>query len=655
MKNQLLKSKKQGYQIIRMGVVLLLLLINTLLNAQVNISNSINEWGPSHDPLPTGYEDGIIINNAVVTIHDETLYMNTNARIEVYGGGQLILNNTTITSINPGSNDIWQGIYSEGIIIVHPSGGPQRQFNSYPNPENFDDENAWLGELYICDYTQGTCQTYVEVNSGSEISHAKIGIESKWGAIVRCRGVDFIDNEVGVYIHSYTHPQGTSPYNEPWEQHLNACYFMGCNFEWTKSNPNFTQADLKGIHLDGVRGINIGGCNFVNNDNNKYCPLSRGIGIYSYRSSFATSDEGNVFCLDDMECISNCFEGAPSQPGSGCYFKNLSYGILHDALGNTNVGVKNAVFEDNYRGVDATMHSTEPAGVIKIIGCEFNATRSNLDAIFEDIGGGNCYTGSSQYVIKDVIINHCFNDVYDNVFTFDGDNIIHVTINAVPSGPGRVQKNEFINTNPSTNTSNNVIGFNATGSSTSQRVICNTFVNMGTDIKIQPGAVISTPISRGGNSADNNFSALFSGRIRVDNSGNPNIIYIYDQNIFLQDPSPFINVNPSHGQSEGGCGLKCQDLFQDNTWPVGLKTINAQNFVLIYPNPTEGLINIALSENEISGIKIINQVGKIVFNNSFIEGNKLVQIDVSMLSSGIYYIQVQTPEGEMHFSRFVVN
>ena len=67
--------------------------------------------------------------------------------------------------------------------------------------------------------------------------------------------------------------------------------------------------------------------------------------------------------------------------------------------------------------------------------------------------------------------------------------------------------------------------------------------------------------------------------------------------------------------------------------------------ILMFPNPTEGLVNIQLIDNfERLEVTIVNAKEQLILKQKF--GNtQLIQLDLSRLSSGVYYINIQI-EGE---------
>lgn len=73
--------------------------------------------------------------------------------------------------------------------------------------------------------------------------------------------------------------------------------------------------------------------------------------------------------------------------------------------------------------------------------------------------------------------------------------------------------------------------------------------------------------------------------------------------------------------------------------PTGIATNNTTISNPIYPNPANSIINL---DNEATSIRIIDNLGNIVLAVDAIENNK---VDISALSSGIYYVESFTKSG----------
>ena len=77
---------------------------------------------------------------------------------------------------------------------------------------------------------------------------------------------------------------------------------------------------------------------------------------------------------------------------------------------------------------------------------------------------------------------------------------------------------------------------------------------------------------------------------------------------------------------------------------VGIKEMDKNQGISIYPNPTTNIINIKVENQIIEAVGIFNLLGKEVlrFSNKEIKANS---INISMLTNGIYVIKVKTKIG----------
>lgn len=73
--------------------------------------------------------------------------------------------------------------------------------------------------------------------------------------------------------------------------------------------------------------------------------------------------------------------------------------------------------------------------------------------------------------------------------------------------------------------------------------------------------------------------------------------------------------------------------------PTGISNSTAQIENPIYPNPANSTITL---DKAVTSIRIIDNIGNVVFVSEAIENNK---VDISVLSCGIYYVESYTEEG----------
>jgi hypothetical protein len=76
---------------------------------------------------------------------------------------------------------------------------------------------------------------------------------------------------------------------------------------------------------------------------------------------------------------------------------------------------------------------------------------------------------------------------------------------------------------------------------------------------------------------------------------------------------------------------------------VGIDEHNSRT-VTIYPNPATGSVNMVFN-TEIKSVKMMNNIGQVVYNNNQVNSNEVLHVNVSTFEPGIYFVQAQTREG----------
>ena len=97
-------------------------------------------------------------------------------------------------------------------------------------------------------------------------------------------------------------------------------------------------------------------------------------------------------------------------------------------------------------------------------------------------------------------------------------------------------------------------------------------------------------------------------------------------------------LNENCGDSSLSKSIKITDLLVDN--------INYINSVKIFPNPSNGFITIAINKDYQAelAVEITNISGKKVYNSSINTNQNINKIDLSYLSSGIYYLKLTSKD-----------
>ena len=85
---------------------------------------------------------------------------------------------------------------------------------------------------------------------------------------------------------------------------------------------------------------------------------------------------------------------------------------------------------------------------------------------------------------------------------------------------------------------------------------------------------------------------------------------------------------------DGNVEEDVQEIFYHYDQAVGLNENNSELTGFVYPNPTNGMLNIQ-SSKELLSVKIINSLGQIL-----IEQKNASSIDMSEMKAGIYFIHL---------------
>jgi hypothetical protein len=83
-----------------------------------------------------------------------------------------------------------------------------------------------------------------------------------------------------------------------------------------------------------------------------------------------------------------------------------------------------------------------------------------------------------------------------------------------------------------------------------------------------------------------------------------------------------------------------------------LEDIKASDELIVYPNPTNGILNLKLDSNIKSDVRLFNVAGQQLINTTF-EGTEQ-QIDLSNFGQGIYLLQVAT-DGKITTKKIILN
>ncbi|MEX1238652.1 MAG: T9SS type A sorting domain-containing protein, partial [Cyclobacteriaceae bacterium] len=99
-----------------------------------------------------------------------------------------------------------------------------------------------------------------------------------------------------------------------------------------------------------------------------------------------------------------------------------------------------------------------------------------------------------------------------------------------------------------------------------------------------------------------------------------------------------------------------QDGTGNSAIVTGVETSH-ENYVRLYPNPADDLLNVILPapvKNQ-TPVKVFDTFGREVFNGTFRTGEHVKTIETKTMSAGVYLIQLSTPEGLVQKKAVVVH
>ncbi len=115
----------------------------------------------------------------------------------------------------------------------------------------------------------------------------------------------------------------------------------------------------------------------------------------------------------------------------------------------------------------------------------------------------------------------------------------------------------------------------------------------------------------------------------------------------------------SNGCFEPGCGVadSVQLVYTYSDLVTGIDELvsdySYHNGVIIYPNPASAEINVELAGENNNALKwnVFNIQGSKILSGT---GNNILNIDISILEAGLYYVRVMDNKGKLRVGKFVV-
>ncbi len=133
---------------------------------------------------------------------------------------------------------------------------------------------------------------------------------------------------------------------------------------------------------------------------------------------------------------------------------------------------------------------------------------------------------------------------------------------------------------------------------------------------------------------------------------NAKVIKWYRNNTLTNDTTKTILNAPSGKYyveiiDSNGCVNVSDTFLMKNTGVDDIHNLS----IKLYPNPTNGIVNIVFEENTTTNLTIYNTLGQIVYSK-LIENKSNETIDISDLNSGIYYLQFSSDDKIVFYKKF---
>lgn len=114
----------------------------------------------------------------------------------------------------------------------------------------------------------------------------------------------------------------------------------------------------------------------------------------------------------------------------------------------------------------------------------------------------------------------------------------------------------------------------------------------------------------------------------------------------------YIDVKAAPGAADGPAWVTLTTNYGDmtfifNTWPTSLTDRDVNNFASIYPNPTSSVINVAISNKNISTMNVLNVIGRKVASVAVDASKPNFKYSLDNLADGIYILQFSDSKGKL--------
>jgi hypothetical protein len=108
------------------------------------------------------------------------------------------------------------------------------------------------------------------------------------------------------------------------------------------------------------------------------------------------------------------------------------------------------------------------------------------------------------------------------------------------------------------------------------------------------------------------------------------------------------------------CGTITTDTLHVKVWPLGVEELGGSHDIILYPNPAPNQLTVISNQLTVNTIEVMDVLGRVMLSlsnqinsTSKIEHQKEIQIDISDLANGIYFIKATNEKGNVSVGKFV--
>ena len=135
-------------------------------------------------------------------------------------------------------------------------------------------------------------------------------------------------------------------------------------------------------------------------------------------------------------------------------------------------------------------------------------------------------------------------------------------------------------------------------------------------------------------------AGIYYACVELNSAGNSSDIRVLDDRTVDQPNDASAIFIPGDQSYTNGTATAIR-MLMGSSWGVGVDE-NYLEGVSVYPNPSEGIINITNNNNQLNTIEVYDVLGKVVYTNAT---NSNTVIDLSNQGTGVYLVKVSNNSG----------